>query len=161
MVEKSKQIKTKLALVVAILTAQPETRDSDRELVAAYWRAEQPLIINFGSADKLLRAYINGELSNPDDITRTRRLVQAKAPELRGTLWKTKQRYQQEAEVRENIDKVLGGDLYKTAFEPACQHPADKQQPYHDGAVICTACNCIISQFGNKFNPPVKLSQMP
>jgi hypothetical protein len=147
--EKSKQIKTKLALVVAILTAQPETRDSDRELVAAVWRAEQPLIINFGSADKLLRAFINGELSNPDDITRTRRLIQAKAPELRGSLWKTKQRYQNEAEVRENINT------------PECQHPENMQQPYHDGAIICTACNCIISQFGNKFNPPVKLSMMP
>jgi hypothetical protein len=147
MMEKSKQIKTKLAKVVEILTSMPEARDSDRVLIAWYWRWEQPLVCTMGSAEKLLRALENREISNPDDITRARRKAQELHPELRGSRYKERGKLQDE--VTENINV------------PECQHPAEKQQPYHDGAVVCTACNCIISQYGNKFNPPVKLSMMP
>jgi hypothetical protein len=113
MMEKSKQIKTKLAKVVEILTSMPEARDSDRVLIAWYWRWEQPLVCTMGSAEKLLRALENREISNPDDITRARRKAQELHPELRSSLWKTKQRYQNEAEVRENIVSLSDADLHK------------------------------------------------
>jgi hypothetical protein len=106
-VEKSKQIKTKMQRVIDILTSMPETRDNDRELIAAYWRAEQPLIINFSNAEALLRRFVQGDLSMPDDITRTRRKVQQLYPELRASTWKQRQRYNMEEEMRENINKPV------------------------------------------------------
>lgn len=39
----------------------------------------------------------------------------------------------------------------------ACEHPNDMRVAYHDEAVLCTKCNCIISQFGKEINPPHKL----
>jgi hypothetical protein len=104
MTQKSTQIKTKLAAVRDILTSLPETRDNDRELIVAYWRAEQPLVINFSNAETLLRRFVAGELSLPDDITRARRKVQQLCPELRGSTWKQRQRYNAEEDVRENIN---------------------------------------------------------
>ena len=100
--EKSKQIKTKMARVKEILTQQPSTRDNDRELIVEYWRTEQPQILKFTSAEVLLLNFINGSLSNPDDITRTRRLVQMHNPSLRGT--KQQPRQAAEKEVRMNIN---------------------------------------------------------
>jgi hypothetical protein len=38
-----------------------------------------------------------------------------------------------------------------------CEHPTDKQVDYHDWSILCTKCNCIISQFGKEINPPHKL----
>jgi len=103
---KSTQIKTKLEKVADILTRLPETRDNDRELIAAYWREEQPLVMNFSNAETLLRRFILGDLSMPDDITRCRRMVQQRCPELRGSTWRQRQRYNAEEEVRENINKT-------------------------------------------------------
>ena len=114
---KAKQIKTKLAQVQEILTRQPETRDNDRELVATVWRTERPNICSFGSANMLLRAFINKELSNPDDITRARRKVQELHPELRATRHVSNERAAAEADVRENISKGLGGDLFDQLAE--------------------------------------------
>lgn len=102
---KTEQIKTKLAQVLDILTRLPETRDNDRELIAAYWRTERPLLFAFNNADAVLRAIINKELSNPDDITRARRKVQELHPALRGAQWKQHQRRDNEADVRANINK--------------------------------------------------------
>ena len=39
-----------------------------------------------------------------------------------------------------------------------CDHPKDQQEGYHDGAIKCNKCNCIIEQFGKEINPPSKLS---
>jgi hypothetical protein len=105
MEQKSKQIKTKLEQVRDILTRLPEARDNDRELVAAYWRIEQPMLFAFRNAEAVLRALVNKEISNPDDITRTRRLVQKQHPELRARKDVERLRYNAEADVRENINK--------------------------------------------------------
>lgn len=40
---------------------------------------------------------------------------------------------------------------------PMCEHPKEKQELYHDGAILCTECGCIISQFGKKFDVPTRL----
>ena len=109
--EKSNQILTKLAKVKQILTVLPDTRDNDRVLIDCFWRWEKPLLFNFQSGDAVLRAFVNGELSMPDDITRARRKVQELYPELRGTKWKQKQRTAAEVDVHDKINKVLGGDI--------------------------------------------------
>lgn len=101
---KTTQINTKLAKVKEILTRLPETRDNDRELIAAYWRHEDQLL-GFKSAETLLRDFLNGKLANPDDITRARRKLQAAYPELRGEHWTQQQRAVNEVDVRENINK--------------------------------------------------------
>lgn len=105
--EKSKQIKTKLAQVVDILTKLPETRDNDRELIATFWRIERPMLFAFNGAEAVLRALVNKELSSPDDITRARRKAQEMQPELRGTRWVQSRRRDNEADVRSNINKAL------------------------------------------------------
>lgn len=99
---KSREIKSKVEIAKHILTNQPETRDDDNKLIAAFWRFEQRLITRFSSAEVFLNKLANGELSAPETITRARRLLQAEYPELRG---KNKAaRYEAAAEVRENIN---------------------------------------------------------
>lgn len=106
------KITTKLGAVKDMLERIPEVRDNDRELVATVWRNEQPRLFEYGSAEQLLRAYINKQLSNPDDITRARRKVQELYPHLRAKRRTSNERAVAEADVRENINKVLGGDLF-------------------------------------------------
>lgn len=33
-----------------------------------------------------------------------------------------------------------------------CNHPIDKREDYHDSSIICTKCNEVIEQFGEKTN---------
>lgn len=103
--EKSTQIKTKMAQVQVILTKMPETRDNDRELIATYWRIQQPMLFAFRNAEAVLLALVNNQLASPDDITRARRKVQQLCPELRGSNWRERQRYNAEEEVRTNINQ--------------------------------------------------------
>jgi hypothetical protein len=104
--EKSTQIKTKEGMVTAILEANPAARDDDRELIASYWRRQQPNLFNFRSGEAVLRALVNRELATPDDITRARRKVQAQRPDLRGRAWYGRHA-EREPEVRQNINKPL------------------------------------------------------
>jgi hypothetical protein len=69
--------------VRALLENQPRARVSDRELLALYWQIEQPMLFAFRPAEAVLRALINGELTPPETITRTRRQVQKESPWLR------------------------------------------------------------------------------
>lgn len=112
--KKAEQIKTKQEQVFELLTLLPETRSNDRELVVAMWRTEQPNICNYGSADSLLRAYLRKELSNPDDITRTRRKVQELNPHLKADYATEMQRKEAEINVR---SEMPGGDLFATLGE--------------------------------------------
>jgi hypothetical protein len=56
------------------------------------------------SAIELLEVMVNGNLPSPDTITRARRKIQEKHPELRGVKYEEKQKF--EKQVRENINKV-------------------------------------------------------
>lgn len=38
-----------------------------------------------------------------------------------------------------------------------CDHPKDMQTSYHDGAILCEKCNCIIAQYGKFFDEPTPL----
>jgi hypothetical protein len=42
-----------------------------------------------------------------------------------------------------------------------CTHPTHQHESYHDGAIVCKKCNCIISQNGKTFDKPVRLSMFP
>jgi len=81
--ENKRTIKCMKTQVRALLENQPRTRNSDRELLTLYWQIEQPMLFAFRPAEAVLRALINGELTPPETITRTRRQVQRESPMLR------------------------------------------------------------------------------
>lgn len=46
---------------------------------------------------------------------------------------------------------------YLKSFVEECNHPTENQVSYHDSTILCTKCNHIIAQFGEKIVPPVEL----
>lgn len=38
-----------------------------------------------------------------------------------------------------------------------CDHPMEFRINYHDSAVVCKKCNCVIEQYGKPIIPPSKL----
>ena len=38
-----------------------------------------------------------------------------------------------------------------------CEHPENKRRDYHDGAVICDECGCVIEQYGKPIENPTPL----
>jgi hypothetical protein len=85
------------------LETYPKLRDNDVRLVATYYYNNIPNI-NEMSAIEFLEVMVNGNLPSPDTITRARRKIQEKHPELRGVKYEEKQKL--EAEFRQNINKV-------------------------------------------------------
>jgi len=49
-------------------------------------------------------------------------------------------------------------DVIERSEQFICDHPKDQREGYHDSAIKCNKCKCIIEQFGKEINPPVKLS---
>ena len=72
--------------IIDLLKNFPHLRDSDTKLVANIWHNTLPSHIK--SAFHLLQYMANGNLINYDSITRERRLIQKKYPELRGVYYK-------------------------------------------------------------------------
>ena len=89
--------------VKLLLEAYPKLRDNDVRLVASYYY-NNIANINQMSAIELLEVMVNGNLPSPDTITRARRKIQEKHPELRGVKYEEKQKF--EKQVRENINKI-------------------------------------------------------
>lgn len=85
------------------LETYPKLRDNDVRLVATYYYNNIPNI-NEMSAIEFLEVMVNGNLPSPDTITRARRKIQEKHPELRGVKYEEKQKL--EVEFRQNINKV-------------------------------------------------------
>jgi hypothetical protein len=85
--EKQQKIEKKLReaerIVTELLTEYPITRDDDRLLVWLFWRKQFERIDNY-SLEMFRSAFLGGMLSPPETITRARRKVQEKRPELRG-----------------------------------------------------------------------------
>ena len=54
-----------------------------------------------------------------------------------------------------NQENNSGEKLEKN--EIICDHPSNELENYHDSAVLCNKCGCIISQFGKDINTPHKL----
>lgn len=86
-----------------LLEAYPKLRNNDVRLVASYYY-NNIANINQMSAIELLEVMVNGNLPSPDTITRARRKIQEKHPELRGVKYEEKQKF--EKQVRENINKI-------------------------------------------------------
>ena len=86
-----------------LLEAYPKLRDNDVRLVATYYY-NNIANINQMSAIDFLEVMVNGNLPSPDTITRARRKIQEKHPELRGAKYEEKQKL--ELEFRQNINKI-------------------------------------------------------
>lgn len=89
--------------VKLLLETYPKLRDNDVRLVATYYY-NNIANINQMSAVNLLDIMVNGNLPSPDTITRARRKIQEKHPELRGVKYGEKQKL--EVEFRQNINKL-------------------------------------------------------
>ena len=85
--EKQKKIERKLReaerIVTELLTEKPITRDDDRLLVWLFWRKQFERIDGY-TLEMFRSAFLGGMLSAPETITRARRKVQEKRPDLRG-----------------------------------------------------------------------------
>lgn len=69
--------------VLNILIVNPESRDNDRLLFVEYLKRYNPELVQRGYADVML----SGDLPSYEGITRARRKLQEKNPELRGILY--------------------------------------------------------------------------
>ncbi len=83
--------------VEAYLRSRPETRNSDRLLMAMIWDIESLGLTRM----EMLASLIEGDLSNPESIRRQRQLLQKEYPELRGT--NQAHRKADEQEIREMV----------------------------------------------------------
>lgn len=70
-------------IVTELLTEYPITRDDDRLLVWLFWRKQFERLDRY-TLEMFRSAFLGGMLSPPDSITRARRKVQVKRPDLRG-----------------------------------------------------------------------------
>ena len=101
-----KHLKNIKGNVREILLKHPECRDDDQRLICTYYYK------NFGGQEyfgkitgiDLLKELTLGNLPFPDSITRMRRLLQQKCPDLRGKRWSKRKTY--ESETRENIHNI-------------------------------------------------------
>ena len=98
-----KQILKVQEQVQILLETYPKLRDNDVRLVASYYY-NNISNINQISAIDFLQIMVNGNLPSPDTITRARRKIQEKHPELRGLNYVERQKL--EKQVRENINKL-------------------------------------------------------
>ena len=98
-----KQILKVQEQVKILLETYPKLRDNDVRLVASYYY-NNISNINQMSAIDFLQIMVNGNLPSPDTITRARRKIQEKYPELRGVNYVERQKL--EKQVRENINKI-------------------------------------------------------
>ena len=89
--------------VQILLETYPKLRDNDVRLVASYYY-NNISNINQISAIDFLQIMVNGNLPSPDTITRARRKLQEKYPELRGVNYVERQKL--EKQVRQEINKL-------------------------------------------------------
>ena len=75
------------------LKAYPETQDSDTYLTALIWFKE---LMKMGwsreEAVRFCKALKDGKLSHPENIRRTRQIIQKREPELRGKTYNKRQK---------------------------------------------------------------------
>ena len=92
-------IKEKETTVKKILTDKAPTKDNDSLLLAYFWQRELS-----GNTDNVLKALATGMLSSAESITRCRRKVQEKYPELRGNSWKKRHNTYEDTVKREILE---------------------------------------------------------
>ena len=92
------EIKTNIDKVKWFLENREDTRDSDLELIAQFWKNEGAKIghkMNEISANDFLGLMAGGEFTSSESIRRCRQKVQEEYPELRGKNYKGKQSHQE------------------------------------------------------------------
>lgn len=67
--------------VLFILKHSPESKDDDRILLSVIWKNE------LKEGQNILESLKDGTISNPETVTRIRRKLQEKYPDLRGEKW--------------------------------------------------------------------------
>lgn len=81
--------------VFFLLKHSEEARDDDRLLLSVIWKNE------LGEEIDVLKALREGRISNPETLTRIRRKLQEKYPDLRGAKWTV--RHQMEGAVCQQL----------------------------------------------------------
>mgnify|MGYP003343568951 CR=1 FL=1 len=100
-------MKTTFDKVKALLEKDEMYRESDEKLVCRIWNnelADMKFDSRTMSSFEFFRIYVNGNITTADVITRARRKVQEKHPELRGNNYN--QRQQNQTEVKEELKKL-------------------------------------------------------
>jgi len=87
--------------VKQILLDHPKTRDNDNLLVLKVWALQKPNLRDISFLD-FAKDFVNLSYASPGAIGRTRRSLQEKHSELRGSLWykRKKQAEQTRIEIR-------------------------------------------------------------
>ena len=78
--------------VIELLTSTPPLRDDDNKLIATIWADE--INSDIRSANDFLVEFYSGNLTKTETIRRTRQRVQEINPYLRGSKYKSRQKYQ-------------------------------------------------------------------
>jgi len=88
-----------------MLSAYPETRDSDELLMIKIWEKESTYFNTiFQTSDQFATALIQGKHSNPETIRRSRQKIQQKNPKLRGKAYA--KRHKLAKDVKKEINSV-------------------------------------------------------
>lgn len=118
--EKQQKIERKLReaerIVTELLTEKPITRDDDRLLVWLFWRKQFERIDNY-SLEMFRSAFLGGMLSPPETITRARRKVQEKRPDLRGISYESREDLQVIYSHYYGSDQAIQQDLFSGRFK--------------------------------------------
>ena len=91
--------------VHTLLTLYPHLRDCDRRLCSNIWVRElEVLKMNYKTitAEQMLVVFNQGKLTSSDSITRARRQVQERYPEMRG------EKYSKRQDNQKNVKRDLG-----------------------------------------------------
>lgn len=83
--------------VFALLQQYPCLRDNDERLIVNVWAndmARERLNPEHTSVKDFFTKFNDGKITNADSITRARRQIQEKTPELRGQLWHKRHKHQ-------------------------------------------------------------------
>ena len=100
-----KQIKAVAPVVKQILSDYPATRDNDHLLCLKFWAKQNPKLRESDSSFwDFAEDFKNGKYKSIKSITRSRRILQAQHPELRGKNYKGKQKMAKDT--RQNIHTV-------------------------------------------------------
>ena len=78
--------------IIELLTNTPQLRDDDNKLIATLWSDEMNSDIR--SANDFLVAFHSGRFTKTETIRRTRQRLQELNPYLRGSKYKSRQKYQ-------------------------------------------------------------------
>ena len=84
-------------LIIKLMKLHPVLRDDDNKLLAKLWESEFDILawdIEDFTATNFLNMLADDDFSKPEAVTRCRRKLQEKHPELRGTKYIERHRHQ-------------------------------------------------------------------